>query len=53
VGEAIAARHGGVAISAVTRAGLAELITRAEDLLFEESAPAARKLSAAGQGAPR
>jgi len=53
VGEAIASRHGGVAISAVTRAGLPELIDRAEDLLFEESVPAARRLDAAGQGAPR
>jgi GTP-binding protein HflX len=49
VGETIAARHDGVAISAVTRAGLAELIARAETLLFEEGGPGARTLGLAGQ----
>jgi GTP-binding protein HflX len=33
VGQSIAARHGGVAISALTRAGLGELIERADALL--------------------
>jgi GTP-binding protein HflX len=32
--EAIAARLGGVAVSAVSRAGLAELLQKAEELLF-------------------
>jgi GTP-binding protein HflX len=36
VGPAIAARHGGVAISATARTGLAELIERAQALLFKE-----------------
>jgi len=35
VGEAIAARHGGVAISALTGQGLAELVRRAEAMLRE------------------
>ena len=51
VGEAIAARQGGVAISALTLAGLGDLIARADRVLFEESAHAARKLAARGQGA--
>ena len=50
VGEALAARHDGVAISAVTRAGLGTLIARAEDMLFEEGGPGARMLGTAGQG---
>ena len=43
VGEAIAARHGGVAVSALARRGLPELIERAERTLFDATggAPAA------------
>jgi GTP-binding protein HflX len=36
VGESIAARHGGVAVSALDRTGLRELLERAEDLLWED-----------------
>jgi GTP-binding protein HflX len=35
-GHAIAARHGGVAVSALTRDGLAELLERAEAMLWAE-----------------
>ena len=33
VGEALAARHGGIGVSALTRQGLGELIRRAERML--------------------
>ena len=36
VGESIAARHGGVAVSALKHQGFGELLTRAEDLLRED-----------------
>jgi GTP-binding protein HflX len=36
MGEAIAVRNGGVAVSAVTRSGLADLIERAEAILWNE-----------------
>ncbi|MGH0031847.1 MAG: GTPase HflX [Myxococcota bacterium] len=53
VGAAIAARHGGVAISATRRIGLRELIERAKALLFEERdrpQEAAPVAEAAGSG---
>jgi GTP-binding protein HflX len=36
VGAAIAARHGGVAVSALAKSGLADLIERAEQLLWQQ-----------------
>jgi len=36
MGAAIAARHGGVAVSALTRSGLSDLIERAEQVLWRE-----------------
>jgi GTP-binding protein HflX len=35
MGEAIAVRNGGVAVSALTRSGLSDLIERSEDMLFQ------------------
>jgi GTP-binding protein HflX len=40
VGEAIAARHGGVAVSALRGTGLSELLIRAEAMLWESEADA-------------
>jgi GTP-binding protein HflX len=51
VGRAIAARHGGVAVSAVQGKGLAELIERAQERLLaapEEPARAARAVGSGG-----
>jgi GTP-binding protein HflX len=50
VGAAIAERHGGVPISAVCRSGLAELIERAQGLLFAEHEDPVRIAGAAGSG---
>ncbi len=49
-GEAIAARHGGVAVSALGRRGLTELVARAEAMLDEEAADRAPVLAAAQGG---
>jgi GTP-binding protein HflX len=53
VGEAIAARHGGVAISALRGSGLRELLARAEAMLWDEEDPVAgptRPLEVATRG---
>jgi GTP-binding protein HflX len=50
VGAALAARHGGVACSALTREGLAELIQHAQRLLFAEQTEPVRVAGAAGSG---
>jgi len=39
VGAAIAKRHGGIAISALKRTGLRELLVKAEELLWSEDTP--------------
>jgi GTP-binding protein HflX len=39
VGAAIAKRHGGIAISALKRSGLRELLVKAEELLWSEDTP--------------
>jgi GTP-binding protein HflX len=43
VAEAIAARHGGVAVSALGRTGLEDLLVRVAETLFEQDIPAFRK----------
>jgi len=50
VGQAIAARHGGVAVSALEKRGLSELIERAQALLLATPAEPARAAGAAGSG---
>ena len=50
VGRAIAARHGGVAVSALEKQGLSELIERAQALLLATPAEPARAAGAAGSG---
>jgi GTP-binding protein HflX len=51
LGEALAERYGGVAISALHRAGLGKLIERSEDLLWGEESPTPdRPRVAAAQG---
>jgi 50S ribosomal subunit-associated GTPase HflX len=53
VGEAIAARHDGIAVSALTRQGLGELIRRAERMLSgvgSERREQAGELAAQGGG---
>jgi GTP-binding protein HflX len=49
-GEAIAAQHGGVAVSALGRRGLTELVSRAESMLDENEADRAPILAAAQGG---
>jgi GTP-binding protein HflX len=49
-GEAIAARHGGVAISATERTGLSTLIERAQALLFEDDRAPVLVAEAVGSG---
>ncbi len=50
VGAALAARHRGVAICAVDQRGLAELIDRAQDLLFAETEEPVHITGAVGSG---
>jgi GTP-binding protein HflX len=55
VGRSIAARHGGVAVSALERSGLGELLARADAILWEEGEEAfedgrRRPLALAAQG---
>jgi GTP-binding protein HflX len=49
-GEALAARHGGVAISALERRGLTRLVARADEMLAESEAEGAPGLAAAQGG---
>jgi 50S ribosomal subunit-associated GTPase HflX len=49
-GKAIAALHGGVAVSALGRHGLGELVARAEAMLDENEADRAPVLAAAQGG---
>ncbi len=49
-GQAIAARHGGVPVSALTRRGLEELVARADAMLGEDEAERAPAVAAAQGG---
>jgi GTP-binding protein HflX len=49
-GRAIAARHGGVAVSALAKQGLEELIARAQERLLETTGAPVRAARAAGSG---
>ncbi len=51
VGQALAARHGGVAVSALTRAGLHDLLARAEQMLWTEPRDGSERRAAALAGA--
>jgi GTP-binding protein HflX len=53
VGEAIAARHAGVAVSALRRTGLAELLERAESLLWSGEEHAGLATWQEGASGPR
>ena len=52
-GEKLAARFGGVAVSALERRGLGELIDRAEDVLWARTPGAARGRARTAQGGAR